>query len=484
MQEDHRAGGGARPRASHRIEPSSGVGPSLRMFRRYWFILAAMALLGGAIALAYSMLATPTYRSTATLYVTAGNDDNAQAAYQGSLASQQRVASYAKLVHSEAILSQATGTVGGDISTDAASRYLSASAAKDTVLLDVSAETPDPGVSAALANAAASSLVDYAARIETPSGGGQPLAKLTLVSPAKVADSPASPKTLQNMLIGLVVGLLLGVGTVVVRTRVSTTIRDEVDLQETSNLPLLGSIPRAPELSEQGRLDFKNASGTAHEAFRRLRTATTFASLDRPVTALQVTSAIADEGKTTTAISLASVVAESGRQVILIDADFRNPQVASRLKVTNDIGFTNLLTEEIRIEDALQNCEQRGLQVLACGSIPPNPAELLDTNRVGETLQRLASYCDLLVIDSAPLLPVVDSVNLAQWVDGVLVVARSGRSKSGLLEKAISDLTMSGTNILGVVLTDVTQSISGAYYGDGQYGYRGSKNAQPAHVIG
>ncbi|MBJ7289739.1 polysaccharide biosynthesis tyrosine autokinase [Williamsia sp.] len=434
------------------------------ILRRGWLTVVAVGVLVGLLALGYSLIQTPEYQATATLYVTSGADDNSQTAYQGSLASQQRVTSYTKLVDSDAVLQQAISDGGLKLSVSDAKSKLAATTTTDTVLLNIIATDSSRATASNLANAVAQSMTSYVARLETPSGGGRPLAKLTVVTPASAGDKAVTPKTTRNVALGVVVGLLIGLLGVLARARFSNKVESESDFGAISDTPVLGAIPADDLLKKKGLIDFKGGATPAAEAFRKVRTNLTFASVDRPPKIILVSSPIAVEGKTTTAMNLAAALVEAGRRVVLVDADLRRPQVDQRSGLLGHIGFTNSLRGDGELADLVQPSTVEGLWVLASGPQPPNPAELLGSKRAGTALTELAASFDYVIVDSAPVLPVTDAAVLAQWVDGVLIVARAGATKIGDLTDAYEQLSGSGTPIIGFVLTETTAT-------KGRYGY-------------
>lgn len=442
------------------------VRAAVRVLKRGWGWVVVLALVFGSVGLGYSVSQDPTYRSTATLYVTSGAEDGAQSAYQGSLASQQRVASYTRLVNSDAVLSNALRSSGLDISVEEAKASLSASATEDTVLLTISADSHDRAAAAQLANSVAESMTLYVGELETPSGGGAPLAKLTVVTPASSSSSPITPRTERNTLLGVVVGLIGGLAIIFIRDRYSNRIRDVDEFSGVTSAPVLAAVPSDDLLKKQGLIDFSSGATLAAEAYRKLRTNLSFTSVDNPSRRIIVTSALAAEGKTTTAMNLAAALAETGKRVALVDADLRRPQVYHRAGGMGDIGFTNYLKGDASMADLLQPSEVKGLQILASGPQPPNPAELLGSKRAGQGIENLSAMFDYVIIDSPPLLPVTDAAVLAQWADGVILVARANQSRLPDVTAAIEQLGAVQTSLVGVVLTDVPTR-GGAY----KYGY-------------
>ncbi|PVY26688.1 polysaccharide biosynthesis tyrosine autokinase [Williamsia muralis] len=434
--------------------------------KRGWILILVSTLVVGIGGLIYSLLQSPVYRSTATLYVTSGNEANAQTAYQGSLASQQRVTSYIKLVDSDGVVAPAIGAGGVPLSLSDAKAALSATTTPETVLLNVSAESTNRQTAADLANAVAESMTTYVQRLETPAGGRTPLAKLTVVTPAGASDTPISPRTKRNTALALVIGLLAGIAVVFVRDRYDNKVHDEDEVQDITDAPVLASVPSDGLLKERGLIDFSSGATLAAESYRKLRTNLSFTSVDRPFRRIIVTSALEAEGKTTTAINLAAALAETGQRVVLVDADLRRPQVNHRTGRMGDVGFTNYLKGDGGMNDLLQPTDVENFWVLASGPKPPNPAELLGSKRAGEGIEELSAHFDYVIIDTPPLLPVTDAAVIARWADGVLLVARANQTRLPNIASSIEQLDAVQATLIGLVLTDVPTR-GGAY----KYGY-------------
>lgn len=449
-----------------------GVNSALAYLKSSWWLPVTCGLVASVIGLFLCISQTPVYRGTATLYVTSGNDANSQSAYQGSLASQQRVASYAKLAKSEAVVSSALQSGAYEMSLDDAANAISVSTEPDSVLLGVSVDNPDPQIAAQFSNAVADSLARYVATLEVPSSGGYPLAKVTVVTPATSSDVPVSPVKSTYILGGFAIGLMIGLVIVVVRSRFDHRVRVAADVELATTVPVLATVPIDDSLTDSTQLErFKSGASAAIEGFRRLRSSVNFVSVDAPVRSILVTSGSSGEGKTTTSINLAASLAESGKKVILVDGDLRSPSLAPLLGLAEDIGITSWLSGAIGLEDAIQASGVKGLDVLASGPLAPSPSELLGSARMASTFATLLESYDYVIMDSAPILPVADSLLVSGAVDGVLLVVRSMRTKLGELSESMSQLHLSGANVIGVVVNRVPGALGSYGYGYGYYGY-------------
>lgn len=439
----------------------------LGVLRANWWVICVCAFLGGVAASAWSFAQTPTYASNATLYVTSGSDDNAQAAYQGSLASQQRVASYAKLVSSDVIVNDALSRTGLAMSTSDAKRALSATTTPQTVLLTIRAKTDDPFESAELANGVASAMSRFVETLEVPSAGGEALAKLTVVSDAKPNEKPVSPQYSQNVAFGLLLGAVLGVAGTFVRSRLDSRVRTGGEASSVSGSELLGNIPSDSRIAERGVVEFDSGWGAA-ELYRKLRTNLSYVNVDSGVARIAISSSVSGEGKTTTAINLAIAMAEDGNRVLLLDGDLRNPSIARILGMSESVGFTDMLRGSAVPADVVQTTNFDRLDFLGVGSIAPNPAELLGSNRASEIAESFLSDYDYVIVDTSPVLPVTDALLVSQWVDGVLLVVRQGVTKRSDLSRSSAELGRVGARILGVVVNCVGRTESYGY-GYGTY---------------
>ncbi|MDH3017406.1 polysaccharide biosynthesis tyrosine autokinase [Gordonia alkanivorans] len=444
---------------------------------RNWWIVVLTGAVVGCLGLAYSLFQTPMYLSSATLYVTSGTEPNTQSAYQGSLASQQRVASYAELIASDVVIRNALDKSGLSMSVDSAREVLSTASNPETVLLSIAARDKDPAVAAILANSVAEAMTAYVEQLEQPNASSKPLAKVTVVSPAVAADKPVSPRTSRNTMLAILLGLVLGILIAAFRERFDTRLRSGDEVQQSVPSPVLAEIPTESSLATSPVIDFAVGSSRAAEGYRRLRTNLAFVSVDQPPRCILVTSPGPGEGKTTTSINLAAALAEDGNRVILVDADLRRPSIAGRLGLTGSVGLTNFLRGDGVISDFIQNGPVDGLDVLVAGTLPPNPAELVGSERAKEGVEDLKANYDFVVIDTPPILPVADAAILAQYTDGALMVVRAARTRAQDLSAAFDSLVAALSTPLGIVLNSVSVNDSRyVYYSYGQTGNGSNSN--------
>lgn len=222
--------------------------------------------------------------------------------------------------------------------------------------------------------------------------------------------------------------------------------------------------------------DLKNP---ATEAYRVIRTSIQFAQAGKELKTLAVTSCTPNEGKSMTVANLAVVMTQAGKSVLLLDCDMRNPTVHKNFGLSNKLGLSSCISMDTPLSAAVQATKVDNLYALTGGVIPPNPSELLGSERMRELLQEAGEIYDYVLIDLPPVLPVADALVLGAVVDGVvLVIDSGGEVKVDLARDVKKQLQHAGANILGVVLNKVRSEHHGYGYGYGYYYYYGSKEAE------
>lgn len=313
----------------------------------------------------------------------------------------------------------------------------------------------------------------YATLLGFSSSSGSSL--LTVVDPAVAALEPSSPRVLLNAMLAAIVGLILALGLIFLREYLDDTLKSPDDVEAATGLPTLGTIIRMK--GDKGRKAMYRLVAMLYplspeaEAYRTLRTNIEFASVDKPVRTILVTSAIPGEGKTTTAANLAVVFAQTGHATLLVDADLRRAQVHKMLGLHNTTGLTNLIrSDDVQLPDVIQATEQEHLSVLTSGPHPPNPAELLRSSRMRTILERLVGSYEFVIIDSPPLQAVTDAAIVSSIVDGTVLVVDAGRTRRGAVQNGHAAVVKGGGRILGVTLNRLSEAMSNEYY---SYDYRG-----------
>jgi succinoglycan biosynthesis transport protein ExoP len=296
-----------------------------------------------------------------------------------------------------------------------------------------------------------------------------------LVTPAKVPASPSSPKPVRSGALGLVIGLLFGVALALVRDYLNDSIMSKDDLERSARgLPVIGMVPAVAGWKPSDGPVLISASAPASptaEAYRTVRASLQFISAERDLTVIQVTSPSAGEGKTTTVANLGAALAKAGQRVCVCCSDLRRPRLHEFFDLTSDYGMTSVLSGDVPLSAAIQRAPNvPHLWVLPAGPVVENPSEVLSSSRAADLIRALRLQFDVVLIDSAPVLPVADAVVLSRLVDATLVVAAVGRTTRRGLSRTIELLRGVDAPLLGTILNGVVSE--GTYgYGDGYYLY-------------
>jgi non-specific protein-tyrosine kinase len=297
----------------------------------------------------------------------------------------------------------------------------------------------------------------------------QSTSNIIQVEPAESPANPIRPRTLTNTILAVVVGFLFAAGLVFLIEALDDTLRGPDQVVEQLGLPVLGLILRHDTVDGQPVTQAQPRSQVT-EAFRSLRTNLQFASVDHPMRTLLITSPTPAEGKSTIAANLGVVIAQGGKNVALVDADLRRPRLHKFLGLANHSGMSDLFVQQrIVLDGVLQPTATPNLSVLTSGELPPNPAELLGSDKMAEIIRQVGERADTIIIDSPPVIAVTDSAVLAPRVDGVLLVFKPGVTRMGAARQTVEQLQRLGANLLGVVLNEVNLKRSRYYL----YHYKG-----------
>jgi capsular exopolysaccharide synthesis family protein len=303
-----------------------------------------------------------------------------------------------------------------------------------------------------------------------------------VVDQATTPQSPVRPRKTLNLSFGLLAGLLLGIAIVFVQEALDISVKNAEEVEKLTGTAALAVIPAAyatgsrkffkggaakkqPQQEGVGLTLIHEPASVMAESYRSLRTSILLSTSPRPPQTLLVTSAHPKEGKTSTSLNLAFAFAQRGDRVLLIEADMRRPDIASKLGLSNHKGLSSFLSGAHSLDEVMHTIKSAAnLRVICAGPRPPNPADLLSSPTMEKTLQDLRQRFDHLIVDTPPVLLVTDATALSPWVDGVVLVVESGVTARGALIRTQRILENAGARILGVVLNKMTAQRDG-YYG-------------------
>jgi len=310
---------------------------------------------------------------------------------------------------------------------------------------------------------------------------------INVVDQAEVPASPVEPRKLLNLGIGLGIGLFLGLVLAFIFEALDDTLRTSENVEQISQLPVLTVVPHqalgpksAGPVSRKDRSDrgrqrlvaLYQPKSRGAESFRLLRSSLLLSGADAPLKTIMIASSFEGEGKSTIACNIAVVLAQNGARVLLVDADLRRGTVQDFFGMERKGGLSMLLSGQGG-EDAYDHpvAELPGLTVLPCGPQSPNPGALLSSRKLADAVDQWRRDYDYVIIDSAPILPVADSLYLPSIIDAVVLVVRAGVTRKKALQRTRSMLTRLHANIAGIVVNDIDLRIENFYTYSGRYNY-------------
>ncbi len=307
---------------------------------------------------------------------------------------------------------------------------------------------------------------------------------IRVVEKAEVPGQPILPRTWRNYQLALLAGLGLGLALAVLFEHLDNTVKTPEDVKQALGLPFLGMIPElaAGDVpgGEGGPFVLRQPQSPVAEAYRVLRTNVLFSSAEAAGRVLLVTSANPGEGKTTTVANLAASLAENGARVLAVDADLRRPTLHQHFGVDKTPGLSDVIVGASLAAAATRHAQARGLHVLPCGYLPPNPTELLGAQSTRELLQALRKRYDWVLVDAPPVLAMADTPVLAPWADGVVLVVWAEVCPRPALQRTVDQLRAVGGRITGVVLNKVDLARNSYYYSQNYGEYYRSYYARSA----
>ena len=306
--------------------------------------------------------------------------------------------------------------------------------------------------------------------------GKQSANYLAIVESAQPSSSPVRPNIKLNMGAAAVIGLALGLALIFVLEHMDDTIKSSDDLGKLIGLNPLGAIREVKTEGYEGALiTTRDRFSPQSEAYRTIRSNIQFMSVDEPSKSYLVTSSVRGEGKSFFTANLGVVMAQAGHNTIIVDTDLRSPVQHEIFQLQNPKGLTDLLREpDLTAVNFLESTQVPGLRVLTSGALPPNPSELIGSQRMKQVMAELAEIADVVIYDSPPAVIVADAAILSERVDGAVFVIHVGKTRREVIQQAIYNLRQAEANLFGAVLNRVSKKTHSYYY-HGYY-YKRSEN--------
>ena len=298
---------------------------------------------------------------------------------------------------------------------------------------------------------------------------------IIIVDPAETPGAPSSPRKLSMTLRNSALALVAVIGLVFGLEYLDTTLKTPEQVERYLRVPNIGAIPSFANLRLKAKaaalppeengikkigygrelLGVANPYSLVGEAYRSFRTALMLSRAGAPPKTILFTSAHSSEGKTVSATNTAAMFAQTGARVLLIDGDLRKPRCHRVLALENSSGLTEVLTGTCEVQDVIRTTIVDGLSFMSAGSLPPNPTELLGSERMSQVLAMVAHQHDVVIIDSPPVMPVSDALLLATVVDGVVLVVNSLKTSKHHVKMAAAKLEYARAKIFGVLLNEI-----------------------------
>jgi capsular exopolysaccharide synthesis family protein len=303
---------------------------------------------------------------------------------------------------------------------------------------------------------------------------------VNIIQRARPPDNASRPRVLLGLLVTLMGSLLAGVLAALAMDSLDSSIRDPAALETLFDIRPMGILPLVPMETQREVFAQNKANSAAAECLRSIRTNLLFAAKHRSIQRILVTSGSPREGKTTLCVNFSATMALAGHKVLVVDTDMRRPQMQRIFDLVGAPGLSNVLSGEVQLAEAIHKTEIEGLDVMICGSTPPNPSERLSSPAFDALLEQLNQRYDYVVLDSPPTLAVTDSRILAQKCDSTLLVVRIGFTNRRPLRDTLRALRSIHIEPTGVVCNQVDLSNRGyGYYGYSYYGYYSETEGEP-----
>ena len=415
-----------------------------------------ICLLGSIVA---TSLMTPKFESSTRLLVSQGQiapgNQSLGESYQALLLSERLAMTFKEMISSRTLAERVISKLELPLLPEDLQKKVGAKLVKDTQLIEISVTDDNPVQVKNIANAYASEFVTITKEV-IPSSA---LINVKVVEPAVVPLDPVKPNATLNVILGFLIGLMASIGLAFLMETLDVTIKEQEDVEGLLGVPSLGKIPggESPFL-------LSNDNAIVSDAYRSIRTNLQYINFNQSIKTLIVSSPNQSEGKTTVSANLAIVYAQAGYKVLIIECDLRRPTLANLFYIPDDRGLSNVLAGAATVESVMRETQVDGLQIISSGPIPPNPADLLNSEHMDRALADLREKFDLIILDSPPALAITDTAILSTKADAVLLLSHYGKTKKNEIVAAKEALSKVGARIIGFVINGANMPRKGGYY--------------------
>lgn len=432
----------------------------LKKFILQAIIIAALAV--GATIYYDTQVKTPMYKANATVVLAQStNESTSQTTLNDITVNQKLVTTYSEIVKSKLVLQQVIDELSLNTDVDTLNKHVTVTAVEDTEILKITVEDADPKEAAKISNKIAEVFSKEIVNIY----------QLNNVSTLDHAQEPENVSNNTTVRDAIIAGLIAVFGVVAISFIIyyfDDSIKYSEDLESKIGLPITGKIVKS-DTSKKTPADEivveQYPKAIVSESIKGLRTNLQFSNVDGGFKTVLITSANASEGKSFVAANLATSFAQANKKVLLIDCDLRKGRLHKIFNIANLNGYSNLLTDEIEnYKKYVKKTHVKNLSVIPRGDFPPNPSELLASNKNRELIFALKTKYDIIIFDGAPCNGVTDSAIMSTLVDETLIVVRDGVTKKATLNTANDNLKKVNAHVAGVVLNGVNRKTARYYY--------------------
>jgi len=427
-----------------------------------FIIIIALAV--GGVAFYDLVVKGPIYQAQTTVVIAKSNGtgvENSSAATLNDInASQKLATTYSEIAKSELVLNQVIENLGLHVSTGDLNKNLTVKALDDTSILNIAVKDPNAKLSATIANEIANV---FAAQVKEI----YKVENVTQLSIAMTPEKPANNTLTRDLILAVVISVVGVAGFAFIRFYLDDTVKHSDDIEKTIGLPITARILKSDMKMRRNDGELivaKMPKAIVSENIKSLRTNLQFTAVDKPIKTILITSTNASEGKSFVSSNLAISFAQADKKVLLVDCDLRKGRVHRIFGLTNTRGLSNLLASEVRsFGKYVCSTKIKNLDVMTCGTYPPNPSELLASKKNKQLVKTLRDYYDVIIFDGAPVGGLADSVILSSFMDETLIVVKDGNTSKNDLITAKDSIDKVGGKIAGVVLNMINRK-SAKYY--------------------
>lgn len=425
------------------------------------FVVAIVVLVGG-VAIYDTQIKKPVYQARTTVVIAKNDAKESSAATLNDInASQKLTSTYSEIAKSELILNKVIDNLKLEMNVKELSGNVSVKPVDDTSILSITVKDRDAEQSAVIANKIADVFTDEITKIYK-------LDNVSQLSIATTPEQPANNTLTRDMILATVIAILIVAGIAFLRFYLDDTVKHGDDVEKAIGLTVMGNISKNDikgKKDENELVTEKNPKAIVSENIKSLRTNLQFTAVDDNLKTILITSTNASEGKSFVSSNLAISFAQADKNVLLVDCDLRKGRIHRLFDVTNHDGLSNLLTDDIRNFDKyIRPTKIQNLSVITCGTYPPNPSELLASQKNKRLINNLKRNYDIVIFDGAPIGGLADSVILSSFMDETLIITKDGSTAKSDLLATKDALKKVDAKIAGVVLNMVDRKSSKYYY--------------------